>query len=134
MARVSVLVVDTSSWISYFRGAGSSLGSSLIDVALEEARVSLPPIVAAELLSGKLAPRKRAKLEELLGDIGLFDCDLSHWFRVGRLRADLAARGLSISTPDAHVAQCALDLDAELLTEDDVFAGIARHHPLHLCG
>jgi len=125
---VSALVVDTSSWISYFRGTGSPL----VDVALEEARVSLPPVVAAELLSGKLAPRKRADLEELLGDIGLLDCDLSHWCRVGKLRSDLAARGLSISTPDAHVAQCALDLDAELLTEDEVFGEIARHHPLRL--
>ena len=40
--------------------------------------------------------------------------------------------GFSVSTPDAHVARCALDLDAELLTEDRIFATLARHVPLKL--
>jgi predicted nucleic acid-binding protein len=60
--------------------------------------------------------------------------ELEHWFRVGRLRADLRARGLSVSTPDAHVAQCALDLDGLLLTEDAVFGKIAVLAPLRLAG
>ena len=51
-----------------------------------------------------------------------------------RLRADLRARGLSVSTPDAHVAQCALDVDGLLLTEDTIFAKIARVAPLRLAG
>ena len=53
---------------------------------------------------------------------------------MGRLRADLRARGLSVSTPDAHVAQCALDVDGLLLTEDAVFAKIAHVAPLRLAG
>ena len=51
---------------------------------------------------------------------------------MGRLRADLRGKGLSVSTPDAHVARCALDLGAELLTEDRVFGLMARHAPLKL--
>jgi predicted nucleic acid-binding protein len=80
----------------------------------------------AELLSGRLSTRQRRELTRLLDDLPLVEADRSHWYRVGLLRADLRARGLSISTPDAHVAQCALDLGAELLTEDGIFALAAQ--------
>jgi len=39
---------------------------------------------------------------------------------------------VTVTTPDAHVAQCALDLDAVLWTEDSVFALLARHTRLRL--
>ena len=124
------LVIDTSSWVSYLaRGGGSA---ELIEQALEEGRVHLPPVVAAELLSGKLGPRERRELTRLLDDLPLVEADRGHWYRVGRLRSELRGRGLAVSTPDAHVAQCALDLDAELLTEDGVFARLARHTALRL--
>ena len=57
---------------------------------------------------------------------------MSHWFRVGKLRATLRARGLSVSTPDAHVAQCAIETGGVLLTEDRVFEKIAKLVPLRL--
>jgi len=125
---VSALVVDTSSWVTYLgRGEGD-----LLEEALGEGRVHLPPVVAAELLSGRLGAGQRRALEELLSDLPLCAADRDHWFRVGRLRGALAAKGLAVSTPDAHVAQCALDLGGTLLTEDGVFARMARHVPLRL--
>ncbi len=125
---MSALVVDTSSWVAYLgRGDGD-----LLDEALDEGRVRLPPLVAAELISGRMTPGQRDALEHLLSDLPLCAAGLDHWVRVGRLRAALAARGLSVSTPDAHVAQCALDLRGALLTEDGVFARMARLVPLRL--
>ncbi len=125
---MSALVVDTSSWVTYLgRGEGD-----LLEEALGEGRVHLPPVVAAELLSGRLGPAQRRALEDLLSDLPLCAADRDHWFRVGRLRGSLAAKGLSVSTPDAHVAQCTLDLGGALLTEDGVFARMARHVPLRL--
>jgi hypothetical protein len=44
----------------------------------------------------------------------------------------LRALGVSVSTPDAHVAQCALDTDGDLLAEDHVFEKIAGVVPLRL--
>lgn len=46
----------------------------------------------------------------------------------------LRSRGINVTIPDAHVAQCALDLDATLLARDDIFALIARHTSLRLRG
>ena len=125
---MSALVIDTSSWISWLAGGGSPA----VAEALDEGRAYLSPIVAAELLSGKLSPRRRVQLEDLLADLPLCGQALDHWMRVGRLRAGLLAQGLQVSTPDAHVAQCALDLSAELLTEDAVFRRLAKHAALQL--
>ena len=125
---MSALVVDTSSWVSYFAGRGSDL----IDDALAEGRVVLPPVVAAELLSGTLKRGEQEQLEDFLSHLPLCLSDLSHWLRVGRLRAALRQAGLSVSTPDAHVAQCALERGGVLLTEDAVFGKIAPRCGLRL--
>jgi predicted nucleic acid-binding protein len=125
---VSALVVDTSSWIAWLAGGGSSL----VDEALEEGRLHLPVIVAAELLSGRLDASERAELQDMLSDLPAVGTDPEHWFRVGKLRAELRAKGLSVSTPDAHVAQCAIDTGGVLLSEDRVFEKIARVLPLRV--
>lgn len=125
---MSALVVDTSSWVAYFGGARGDV----LERALEEGRVYLPVVVAAELLSGKMSLRQRSALESLLADLPALGTDASHWFRVGALRRAVASKGVAMSTPDAHVAQCALDLDAELLTEDGVFRRVARHVRLRI--
>lgn len=127
---MSALVVDTSAWVWYLRGKEQKD----LDWALEEGHVHLPPFVVAELFSGKMKPRERAGLEDLMRDLPLCETPLEHWIRVGELRRSLGAKGLQVSTPDAHVAQCALDLGGRLLTEDRVFALIARHTSLELAG
>jgi predicted nucleic acid-binding protein len=128
MSPANALVIDTSSWVTILaRGMPEGIRRALF-----AGRVYLPPVVAAELLSGRLGRRERTALEEHLAGLPVCGADLPHWFRVGALRSTLGARGLSVSTPDAHVAQCALDLDAELLTEDHVFGLVARHAPLRL--
>jgi len=126
---VSALVIDTSSWIAFFRDGSSD---TIIEPALEEGTVYLPPVVAAELLSGRMVERARGELEEFLLTLPLCQADVGHWFRVGRLRNTLAAKGLAVSTPDAHVAQCALDMGADLLSTDAIFRLVARHTKLRL--
>jgi tRNA(fMet)-specific endonuclease VapC len=125
---VSVIVADTSAWIEFFGGRS---GASL-EQALAQGAVVVPPIVVAELVSGVRRARDRARLLDLLADLEVCDTPFDHWVRVGELRCRLAARGLSVSTPDAHVAQCALDRDAALLSMDAVFARVSRFEPLRL--
>ncbi len=127
---MGALVIDTSSWVSWLDGAQTN--ERLIEGALEEGRVHLPPVVAAELLSGRLGRRERQALTALLDDLPLVEAGRDHWYRVGRLRSMLRERGLTVSTPDAHVAQSALDLGAALLTEDAIFSKVAAEVPLRL--
>lgn len=124
------LVVDTSIWIDFF--AGRSV--PLLEEALALGSVVLSPIVLAELVSGA---RRWTDLEALLGlldDLPLHETGRDHWIRVGQLRARLGAAGTAVSTPDSHVAQCALDRNAPLLSRDAVFARIADHSELRLAG
>ena len=125
---MSAIVADTSEWIEYLAGRPAPL----LDHALAAGLVVVPPIVIAELLSGVLSASDRVALEDVLRDLALADTRFDHWSRVGSLRASLRAHGISVSTPDAHVAQCALDYDAPLLTRDAVFGQIAKLTALRL--
>jgi tRNA(fMet)-specific endonuclease VapC len=129
MPLVSV-VVDTSVWIDFFSGRETP---TLLE-GLATGAVVLPPIVVAELVSGARSAAMRAKLVDLVGDIPLHPAPLGHWLAVGDLRRRLQQDGVMISTPDAHIAQCALEIDGVLLSRDSIFEQVARLLPLRLAG
>ena len=125
---MSGVVADTSEWIEYFAGRPAAD----LETALAVGALVLPPIVVAELVSGAKTEKTRNMLEDLIADLVVHETPVDHWVRVGHLRRSLLARGLSVSTPDAHVAQCALDRDAILLSRDRIFGRIARLSALRL--
>lgn len=125
---MSALAVDTSVWIEFFRGRALPA----LEGALERGFVILPPVVAAELLSAPLSARKRTALADMLGDLPLHPTPFEHWAAVGALRAKLQRAGLSVSTPDAHVAQCALECSGMLWSRDQIFSKVAAHCDLRL--
>ena len=125
---MSVVVVDTSVWVDFFRGRTFPT----LEEALAQGGVILPPLVLAELFSCAQQLQQRAAIADLLEELPLHETPAGHWIQVGELRRDLRKHGVSVSIPDAHVAQCALDRDALLLSRDTVFARIARLTPLRL--
>jgi len=92
----------------------------------------LPPLAVAEVFSGDMLPDERFALGELLQDAPLHVTTLGHWLDVGKLRRTLRRKGVNVSLPDAHIAQCAIELDALLLTRDAVFTQIAQHTALRV--
>jgi len=122
------VVVDTSVWLDFFGGRPAPG----LEEVLQQGLGVVPPLVAAELISGARRPRDRAAIATLLQELTLHETPLDHWVRVGDLRQALSQKGLAVSTPDAHIAQCALDRQALLLTRDGLFARIARFCPLRL--
>lgn len=125
---MSGLVVDTSVWIDFLNGRPAAL----LERGLEDGAVVLPPVVVAELVSGARQPKHRAAIVDLIADLTVHETPLDHWVRVGDLRRRLGEKGIAVSTPDAHVAQCAIDRDAPLLSRDAVFQKIAVVVPLRL--
>ena len=125
MVVVNARIVDTSSWIQYFK-AKPYLD---IDEALQNGQVYLSPIIIAELLSGKLPPSKKAALVDFLRELPLVSVEFDHWIRVGELRRKAAEKGLSLSTPDAHIAQCCIDIGAKLISEDLIFKKLTKIVP-----
>ncbi len=118
---MSALAVDTTVWVSFFRGRSLPR----LEQALSDGDVVLAPLVAAELGSAPLATQERRRLDDFLRDLPLAATPLDHWLRVGVLRAAAARRGLTVSTPDAHVAQVAIDLGGAVWSEDQIFARLA---------
>jgi len=75
---------------------------------------------------------QRQDLIAMLSYLPLCATPFAHWIATGELRAQLREKGFSISTPDAHIAQCALDIDATLLSSDNIFKKICTHINLSL--
>ena len=126
---MAVIVPDTSVWIDLFGGESIPL----LQEAIKESRVLLSPIVFAELVSGVKNERERVALIDSMSSLHVFEADIAHWTRVGDLRNHLRKKGLNITIPDSHIAQCAIDRDAQLLTRDSIFKKIAPHTTLKLC-
>lgn len=122
------IVVDTSVWIEAL--AGTKIRS--VEDALADGSAVIPPLVIAELVTGAATMAMREAIGEFLQDSWVHETPLEHWIHVGDLRRLLARKGLNVTVPDAHVAQCALDRDAVLLSSDGIFADIAKHAPLRL--
>ncbi|HEX5758910.1 MAG TPA: PIN domain-containing protein [Thermoanaerobaculia bacterium] len=124
---MSGVVVDTSAWIEFF--AGREVPG--LEDALAAGQIVLAPVVVE---AGQRAPTAsgREKISALVADFAVHETPVGHWIRVAEPRRRLNARGLSISTPDPHVAQCALDRDAHLLARDQIFSHIAKLEPLKL--
>jgi tRNA(fMet)-specific endonuclease VapC len=127
---VSGVVVDTSVWVDFF--AGQPVPA--LEDALAQGAVVVPPVVVAELISGAQRPGDHAAIVDLVADLTIHETPVGHWIRVGDLRREMSSRGVSVSTADAHVAQCALDRGGVLLSRDRVFAEIARVVKLRVVG
>lgn len=128
MTKHVVVIVDSSVWIDALTGETFRV----IEDAMVAGTLYLAPLVVAELLSGELTPTQRETMFQLLQEYPLCDTPLAHWMGVGGLRRALRARGVNVTIPDAHVAQLALERDAELVTRDDIFVRIAAYTPLRL--
>lgn len=125
---MNVLIIDTSVWIEFFRGKTYPD----LELALKEARVFLSPIVAAELLSGVRTQREETELMFFLKELKEQTLPLTHWFRVGNLRWTLSKKGFNLSIPDAHIAQCTLDTDGYLMSNDQIFEKVSKWTGLKL--
>jgi predicted nucleic acid-binding protein len=125
---VGEIVIDTSVWIDYSK----ERAERNLQAALDEGLVILPPLVVAEVITGAGTVEQRNAIGEFLQEAMVHKTPLGHWIDVGLLRRDLRRKGLTVTLPDAHIAQCALDLDAVLLTRDAIFTEIARHTALRV--
>lgn len=125
---MSGLIVDTSVWIEFF--SGKTLPD--LEQALLDGRVVLSPIVRAELLSGAMTVAKEKKLIDFLEDLDFHGTTEAHWTAVGRARRLFREKGLKVSIPDAHVAQCALETNGLLYSFDAIFPKIARVIPIRI--
>lgn len=114
------VIVDTSIWIDFFKGGLFPE----VESALKEGMVYLTPLIASELISGVRTAPEEKELLDWIRTLPLVETLLSHWINVGHLRSKCQKKGVTISTPDAHIAQATLDIAGVLYTSDSIFSKI----------
>ena len=122
-------VLDTSVLIAVL-DSGETIPA--IQEAIAAGSALLPPLVVAELVTGATNLGQREKVGILLQEVGVCGTPLDHWINAGLLRQQLSRKGLNVTLPDAHIAQCAIERDASLISRDAIFAKIARHTKLRV--
>jgi predicted nucleic acid-binding protein len=122
------VIADTSVVVDYLDGRSLEA----MDTAVWDETLILSPIVIAEVLSGSDTSWARQAMLDFFRDLPMHQVGRSHWMAVGVLRRDLKGKEINVTIPDAHIAQCAIDLDATLIIRDKIFRLIAGHIPLRL--
>lgn len=122
------VVADTAEWIEHLLGRPAPM----FEQCLEARAIVVPLVTVTELTSGARTREEFMVIEDLLEDLPHHEPTFHHFARAGELRRLMREKGVTISPPDALVAQCALDRDAPLLTRDAVFWKIAAHTKLRI--
>jgi len=125
MAKV---LVDTSVWVSFFRGASSVFTDQLAELLQNDAACTTA-IIRTELLSGTRNESEFRALANTLSAIDQLSEMPDFWDRVAHYRFQLARKGIQASITDLSIALMARDHRCPLLTEDKEFRPIARVIP-----
>jgi predicted nucleic acid-binding protein len=116
-----MIAADTSSWIAFLQGAPGE-DVELLDRALQDRQVMMPPVVLAELLSD---PKLPSVVTETLLEIPLIEVGPGYWARAGALRAKALAKRRKARLGDALIAQSCMDAGLPLITRDRDFRAFA---------
>jgi predicted nucleic acid-binding protein len=128
------LLVDTSAWVEFLRGTGSSVNLRLRAALEGDVEVATTDVILMEILAGARDDGEREELRALLYGCSFLAVDgpgdyeqAAEIYRVCR-RGGETVRKLT----DCLIAAVAIRSSAELLQLDSDFPAIARHAPLRL--
>lgn len=123
-----MIAADTSSFIAYLQGELSEDATAVAD-AIRDSTLTLPPVVATELLADESAD---ARLQRVLHRIAFLGLTNDYWLRAGRTRGLLIRKGFKARLGDALVAQACIDHDIPLIARDRDFRHFVKHCGLKL--
>lgn len=122
------VLVDTSVWVAYFRGAGDL---SPIDALIDEGLVVTNDLILAELVPPLLV-RKSHKLVGLLREIERIPLSLD-WEVIIQMQVTCLKNGINkVGIPDLVIAQHAIQNNLALFSLDGHFSKLGKHFPLLL--
>jgi predicted nucleic acid-binding protein len=116
-----MIAADTSTWIGFLEGSGGE-DAELLDWALADRQVLMPPVVLTEVLSD---PKLPSEVSRTLSELPLIAVEPGYWQRAGELRAKVLAKRRKARLGDALTAQSCIDRGVPLLTRDRDFRAFA---------
>lgn len=123
-----MIAADTSSMVAFLEGDGGD-DADLVQSALEQQQLALPPVVLTELLSDPGLPQH---VRGLLAALPILDLEPGFWERAGLLRASVLKQRRKARVADALIAQSCLDQSVPLVTRDKDFRHFAKAAGLSL--
>lgn len=117
--RVFVIFVDTSVWISFFRGSDTKLTEVLDDLINQDnAALALP--VKIELLTG-CRKNELATMQRVLSSLQTFEPVSSSWLLVESMALDAAKLGFRFGFADLLIAAISHENNGKLWSLDSDF-------------
>ena len=101
----------------------------LVEQALADRQVAMPPVVLTELLSDSKLP---APVSRLIAQVPMLDVLDGYWERAGVLRAKVLRLKRRAPLADTLIAQSCVDHEVALVTRDGDFRTFARVGGLRL--
>ena len=123
-----MIAADTSTWIAFLQGDDGE-DTQILDKALENRQVLVPPVVLTEMLSD---PKLTSDISQTLSTLPLIEVTVGYWQRAGALRAQVLAKRRKARLGDALIAQSCIDHGIPLITRDRDFRAFAEAAGLDL--
>jgi predicted nucleic acid-binding protein len=125
------ILVDTSVWIDFFRGASSRESLLFKECLQRREAIFITGVIAQEVLQGV---RDDAQHQSILNYLLFFpkiEDDFADYLEAASIYRSLRKRGRTIRSPvDCLIAALAIKQKVALLHKDSDFALIAQHFPL----
>jgi predicted nucleic acid-binding protein len=119
------VLIDTSVWIEYFKGADSAL-TQAVEAFIKSGSVCTAGIILAELLQGARSDREMLVIEDIKESFTLIATDREGeaWLEAGRLSRELRKAGTTVHLADCLIAVLARENQCRIATRDVHFQAI----------
>lgn len=126
-----MILVDTSVWIDFFKGAGTSQVRLLEKHILDNADIAICGIILTEILQGIRDDKQYRRVKRYLKPLILLPMDENTFIRAADLFRQLRKQGLTIrKTNDCIIAATAIQHGAALLHKDRDFEILEKNSAL----
>lgn len=119
----SVLLIDTSAWIDFFRGKRSA-ATDAVQLALQLGLARLCDPVKAELLQGVKTKKEKQQLGVMFDAVENLTTHELDWEVAGNTLQTLRESGITLPLTDALIAAIAIRHKAQVLTLDHHFSDL----------
>ena len=120
-------LVDTSSWIHFFRRDGDPEVKSRVQNLLQQGSAVICPVVLAELWIGAGSEKDRADVRSLQEAAVSLEIESSVWERCYRLASLCCRHGTPVPVGDLIIAACAFVFEVAIEAEDKHFPILEKY-------
>lgn len=118
-------ILDSSIWIELERK--NSRVCDFVYPLIEKNQICLVDVIVVEVLRGTRSHKDFIKLQQAFGD---FHCLSTPWGSVAELAFRVGKKGFHPPLIDLYIAQCTLENNKVLVTQDKHFSHISKVVPL----